>query len=314
MKIAVILPNVEYTNLPFGRLHQLDKVGISNIIILLSDDELRKAQATQFVVFDDTAPQTVIEHYQSQSDRLKIEVINTGTATTEEEKLIYYLKYAEGQYKLNLFLCKKSIPWVSEELSAKPPVIKTTEYSFIPFFKSTDRKSLPLFQPPCSSEQAIKLLQHDLNPCICYKMANFDVLHYQWLFNIFVELISLKIKLHEDKNTKFLPQLNKLIKDFNKNIIDLEKAEIAFEKSHKKAHFTLDEPDVITRWQHDKNVKKRMSLDENLPKLIGKLIKLHEKLVLQENLNLLDKTDEIVTEDDLAQKDFIERIEGKPFG
>ncbi|KTD73161.1 hypothetical protein [Legionella tucsonensis] len=313
MKIAVILPNVELTNIPFGHLHQLDQVGISNIIILLNEDELKKTQATKFVVFDDTEPQTVIEHYQSQSDRLKIEVINTGTATTEQEKLDYYLKHAEGQYKLNLFLYKKSIPWTSNELSAKPPVIETTEYSFIPFFKNTNRKRLPLFQPPCSSEQAIKLLQHDLNPCLCYKMAQFDVLHYQWLFNIFVELISLKIKLHEDKNAKFLSQLNKLIKDFNKNIIDLEKAEIAFEKSHKKAHFTLDEPDIITRWQHDKNVEKRMNLDENLPKLIAKLINLYDKLVSQENLNLLNKTDEPVIEDELAQKDFIEHIEGKPF-
>lgn len=313
MKIAVILPNVELTNIPFGHLHQLDQVGISNIIILLNEDELKKAQATKFVVFDDTEPQTVIEHYQSQSDRLKIKVINTGTATTEQEKLDYFLKHAEGQYKLNLFLCKKSIHWTSKELSAKPPVIETTEYSFIPFFKNTNRKRLPLFQPPCSSEQAIKLLQHDLNPCLCYKMAQFDVLHYQWLFNIFVELISLKIKLHEDKNAKFLSQLNKLIKDFNKKIIDLEKAEIAFEKSHKKAHFTLDEPDIITRWQHDKNVEKRMNLDENLPKLIAKLINLYDKLVSQENLNLLNKTDEPVIEDELAQKDFIKHIEGKPF-
>jgi hypothetical protein len=291
MKIAIILPNVEYTNIPFGHLYQLDKVGISNIVILLNEDEFKKAHTSKFIVFDHTEPQTVIEHYQSQSDRLKIEVINTGKATTEEEKLDFYLENAEGQYKLNLFLCKESIPGVSEELSAKPPVTVTTEYALIPFFKWTERKKLPLFQSPCSSDQAIKLLQHDLSACFCYKMSKFDLPYYQWLFNIFVELISLKIKLNEGKNAEFLAQLSKLIKDFNKNIIDLEKAEIAFDKTHKKAYATLDEPDAITRWQHDKNVKKKVNLEDNLPKLIGKLVKLYDKLALQENLNLLNEQD-----------------------
>lgn len=135
-------------------------------------------------------------------------------------------------------------------------------------------------------------------------MANFDVLHYQWLFNIFVELINLKIKLNEGKNAEFLLQLSKLIKDFNKNIIDLEKAEADFEKTHKKAYATLDEADVITRWQHDKNVKKKVNLEDNLPKLIGKLIKLYDKLALQENRNLLNEKDEIIAEEDFAQKGF----------
>ncbi|MCL9682525.1 hypothetical protein [Legionella maioricensis] len=304
MKIAVILSNVEYINIPFGHLHQLDKAGIYNIIILLNEDEFRKAHTTRFVVFDHMEPKTVIEHYQSQSDRLKIEVINTGVATTEEEKLDFYLKQAEGQYKLNLFLCKESMPWVNEELSAKSPVIETTEYSFIPFFKSTVQKKLPLFQSPCSSEQAIKLLEHDLNPCLCYKMAYFDLVHYQWLFNIFVELITLKIKLREGENAEFSPQLSKLIKEFNKNIIDLEKAKITFEKTHKKAYGTLGEPDVITRWQHDKNVKNKMGLEDSFPKLIGKLVKLYGKLTSQENLYTpLSEKEEV-----------IDHIEGKAFG
>lgn len=291
MKIAVIFLGMEYTDIPFGHLHQLDKIGIANIIILLNKDEFKKAHTTEFVLFDHTKPRTIIEHYQSQSDRLRIEVIDTGSATTEEEKLDFYLQHADGQYKLNLFLCKESIPWVSEELSAKPPVIETTEYSFIPFFKSTDRKKLPLFPPPCSSEHAIKLLQDETNPCLCYKIDFFDLLHYQWLFNIFVELISLKIKLHEEKNAEFLPQLRKLVKEFNKNIINLEKAEIAFEKTHKKAYFTLDKPKAITLHRHAKNVENKMKLDDDLPKLIGKLIELYDKLASQEHLDLLHEKD-----------------------
>lgn len=57
---------------------------------------------------------------------------------------------------------------------------------------------------------------------------------------------------------------------------------------------------------------KKVNLEDNLPKLIGKLVKLYDKLALQENLNLLNEKDEIVTEEDFAQKDFIEHIEGKP--
>ncbi|BCA95644.1 hypothetical protein TUM19329_20050 [Legionella antarctica] len=304
MKIAIIFPNVEYTNIPFGHLYQLAKVGISNIIILLNEDEFKKAHTTKFVVFDHTDPQTVIQHYQSHNDQLKIEVINTDKATTVEEKLDFYQRHAEGQYQLNLFLCKESMPGVSVELSAKPPVTNTTEYTCIPFFKRTERNKLPLFQTPCSSDQAIKLLQHDLNPCLCYKMANFDVLHYQWLFNIFVELISLKIKLHEGKGDELLPQLSNLINDFNKNINDLEKTEIDFKKTHKKTYATFDAPDVITRWQHDKNAKKKVNLEDKLPKIIGKLVKLYDKLTLKENISLSNEKDEIDIEDNVERKRF----------
>lgn len=83
MSTAVILPNVEYTDMPFGHLYQLDTVGISNILILLNEEEFKKAHTTKFVVFEGTEPKTVIDHYQSQSDRLKIKVINTGSAKIE---------------------------------------------------------------------------------------------------------------------------------------------------------------------------------------------------------------------------------------
>lgn len=308
MKIAVIFANVEYIDLPFGHLYQLDKVGISNIIILLNEDEFEKAHTTRFVVFDHTLPQTVIEHYQSQSDRLKIDIINTGKATSEEEKLDFYLKHAEGQFELNLFLCKGAIDGVNEEISAKPLIRETTEYIHIPFFKSTKRKKVPLFQSPCSSDQTIELLQHEINPCFCYQMSSFDVLHYQWLFNIFVELIHLKIKLHEGKNADFLSQLNKIINNFNKTILHFEKAEMAFEKTNKKAYNTFDKPDLILRLRHEKHVKKKERLEEDFPILVNKLVRLYEKLASLENRNLLNEKDEMISEG------FIEPIETKPFG
>ena len=311
MKMSVILPNVEYTNIPFGHLHQLDQVGISNITILLNDEEFEKAHSSKFEVFDDTEPKTVIEHYQSQSDRFKIEVINTGAASTEEDKLNFYLKHAKGESGLNLFLCHESMPWVSEALSARPQDITTTECSAIPFFKSTERKQFPLFKSPCSQESAVKLLQDDLNPCLCYKLAKFDVLHYQWLFNIFVELSSLEMKWDEKKNAEFFPKFSKIIKQYNENITDLEQAEKAFEKTHKMAYGTLDEPDLITRWRHEKNVTIKDDIENNFPKLIGQLITLYSKM--QENLNILNNTDMSSMEDDFAHKDFMDRIEGKPF-
>ncbi|MCW8399677.1 hypothetical protein OQJ26_12835 [Legionella sp. PATHC038] len=307
MKIAVIFANVEYTDLPFGHLYQLDRVGISNIIILLNEDEFEKAHTTRIRVFDYTLPQTVIEHYQSQSDRLQIEIINTGRATTEEEKLDFYLKHAEGQYKLNLFLCKGAIYAVNEEIRAKPLIRETTEYIHIPFFKSTKRKKVPFFQSPCSSDQTIELLQHELNTCFCYQMSPFDVMHYQWLFNIFVELINLKIKLREGNNAEFLSQLNKIINNFNKTILHFEKAETAFEKTNKKAYNKFDKPDLILRLRHEKHVKKKERLEDNFPKLVSKLVKLYEKLTSLENLNQLKEKDEIIGED------FIQPIETKQF-
>ncbi|QMT60217.1 hypothetical protein [Legionella sp. PC997] len=295
MKTAVIWSNVEYLDIPFGHLYQLDKVGISNVIILLNNEEFKKAHETEFVIFDDTEAQTIIEHYQSQSNRLNIEVINTGTANTEEEKLDFYLKkHSEEHYELHLYLYKETIPWVSEELSAKRLIIDTTKYPIIPFFTRNTRRQLPLFDAPCSSEQAVKLLQNNLAPCLCYKVDLFDLLHYQWLFNIFVELICLKIKMHEDKSGEFSSQLNKLIKDFNKNIVDLEKAESNFEKTHKKAYTTLDKPHAVTRSQHAKNVKRKERLEDNFPKLIGNLVELYEQLLQRENLDDVS--------DNLAQK------------
>ncbi|CEK10755.1 hypothetical protein [Legionella hackeliae] len=280
-QIAVVLPNVEYHKPPFGHLHQLDKIGISNIYILLNEDEFQKANTDKSILFDNTEPKTIIEHYQSQSSRLKIRVVNTGGATMEEEKLHFYLENTQDQYLLNLFVCKESIPLVNKELSATPPIVETTDYTFIPFFKSTDRKMMPLFDAPCSSAKAIELLQRDSNPCLCYQQSNFDVLHYQWLFNIFVELIA--FELNSTKNTASSQELSKLIKNYNKNIIALEKAEESFEKTHKEAYRTLDEPGAILRWQHVRNVTARETLDNNFPKLISQLISLYGEVLAPQN-------------------------------
>ncbi len=105
MKIAVVLSNVETVEIPFGHLHQLDEVGLSTIYILLNEEEYQKAQENKFIVFDDSEPKTVIEHYQTQSSRLKFQVINTGKASSEEEKLNFYLNNTPTNHLINLFVC-----------------------------------------------------------------------------------------------------------------------------------------------------------------------------------------------------------------
>lgn len=284
MRIAAILTGVA-SPIPFGHLYQLDQVGISNIIILLNAEEFKKAQTTKCAIFDNTEPKTIIEHYQSQSSRLQIDIMNTETATTEEEKLNFYLKHAKDQYQLNLFLCKGSVPGLNEEISAKPPATDSFTYSFlVPLYTSTARKKLPHFQSPCSSNQVINLLQQNTIPSFCYKMASFDLLNHQWLFNIFVELISIKIKSHE-KSTELSSELNQIINDFNKNIIALEKAEIIFESTHKKMYSTASAPYTYTQWQHTKNVNYKENLEDNFPKVIRELITLYAKSLSHQNLN-----------------------------
>lgn len=156
MRTAVILPTAK--PIPFGHLHQLDQVGISTIIILLDEAEFTIAKETTFSIFDNTEPKTLIEHYQSQSLQFKIELINTQKATTEEEKLNFYLKHAIEQYQLNLFLCYESMPWVNEELSAKPPSTQLISYSFLnfPIYTSKHDKEFPLSQNSSSSDQTIR--------------------------------------------------------------------------------------------------------------------------------------------------------------
>lgn len=284
MRIRAILTGVA-SPIPFGHLHQLDQVGISNIIILLSAEELKKAYATKFILFDHTEPKTVIEHYQSHNSRSKIEIMNTESAITEEEKLNFYLKHAKDQYQLHLFLCKGSMPYLNEAISTKPPATESYTYSFlVPLYTSTTRKKLPLFQSPCSSNQVVNLLQQNAISCFCYKIAPFDLLNNQWLFNIFVELIGIRIKSHE-KFTELSSKLNHIINDFNQNIIALEKAELNFENTHKKIYSTTSAPYTYTKWQHTKNVTYKENLDDNFSQLICALISLYAKLLPHQSLH-----------------------------
>lgn len=55
-------------------------------------------------------------------------------------------------------------------------------------------------------------------------------------------------------------------------------------------------------------MKEKVALEEHFPCLINKLIRLYDKLH-----NVINEKDQLVIEDDFSQKDFIERIEGKPF-
>lgn len=289
-----------YPDISFRFLDELAEVGINDVVILLNAAEFEKANQTQFIVFD--KPRTIIEHYKNHNKHLKIKVINTKQVTTEQEKLEFYLNRAKGGFDLNLFLCQEAIRGVNEELSAKPLFMEFTELrsAMLPFFSRSTQKQLPfpLFKSPCSSKEAIELLQHQVNPCFCYKTSMFDILYYQWLFNIFVELINLQSSHEETKS-----QLERIINNFNKNITDFKNAEIDSEKTL-RVYGTSDKASKSTAGQRFKNAEKLKVLEKNFPKLITELIKLYE---------LLSQKDHHDIKEDPEYKNLNEHMEGKPF-
>lgn len=290
-QIAIVFSHIEYVNIPFGHLHQLEKAGILNIYLLLSDAELKEAEQRKFRVFDYMVPQTILEHYKSFSDHLKIHVMNTEEATTEEEKLFFYLDNVQQQYDLNIFLCKEEMQWTSDNSRAKPPHIEITRYRFIPFVEKKYRDTPALSEGHSFSDEAVKLLHRDANPCFCHQLGLFDVSNYQWLFNIFVELIKVKIssaqgELHEDLRKK----LKNLIKEYNVNIISVEKAEASFNKAHhkarKKSFKTSDGMGFFLTSKDKENAIKKEQLKESFPEIIKQLIYMYNEIILQERAYL----------------------------
>lgn len=271
-RIAIVLTHLEYNDIPFGHLWQLDETKLVNIYILLSEDEIQEAQNKKFKVFGDE--KNILAHYQSQSDRLKFTVMNTGKATTEEEKIIFYLDNVQEHNLVNIILCKESLPWSSNKLRAQPRNFSTTK---LPFFNYTVHQSMPSSLQSCSSEKELELFHRTINPCICYQVGFWDILNYQWLFNIFVELTTLKI--NSDENTH---DLVTIIQEHNRNAINLNKAENACDKTCHKVHKTFDKPGYLLQYTHANNTKKRDDLEINSLKIINKLIQLYQDVTLKQ--------------------------------
>jgi len=274
--IAIVLTHLEYSDIPFAHLSQLDKIGLVNIYILLDENETKKAEGTKFVVFDYTKPITILEHYQSQSSRLKFKVMNTGKTTTEEEKLYFYLQNVQEHHLMNIILCKQALPWSTDDLRAKPRcnTTVTREYPYFSYFNNTEHQIVPSSTKPCSSEKAMALLQRNINPCICYQVGFWDILNYQWIYNIFVELIA----FYPNEATT----LNTLIKEHNNNAIALNKAQEAFNKTCFNVYKTFDKPNCLLKWTHENNRRSRDDLEINSLKIINELIQLHNEVALKE--------------------------------
>lgn len=279
MKLSIVLPKVEDRNVPFGHLRQLSEVGIYDIYILLNNAAYKQVHEKKFRLFDGFEPQTIIGHYKSYNPKFNVVAINTGDAITEEDKLTFFLEHVNKEHDLNIFLGEELTPWVSEDLSAKFPEVieKSLCIRKFAFYKGASHQKLPLFDAPCSSEPAKALLARTSNPTICYKMSYWDLQYHQWLFNVFVELITLEISRYGHKYGEFAGKFEKLITDYNRFIAEFDKAERDYEKSHKAIYprgKNLHANSKSLQKRHEKNVKRRNTIDRSFPEVIKELIEL----------------------------------------
>lgn len=266
--MAAVFSYVDYVNMPLAYLYQLQKIGIFNIYIILNEDEFKKAQSNKFILFDHSEPKTIIEHYQSQSSDLTIRVINSGKASTEEEKLAFYLENAKETHLLNLFLTNEALPWVNKSFHSDVPHIEVT--TFLNFFEQENRIINIPFQLEMPSAQELELLQHPSNPIICFQRDTFDIGNYQWLFKIFSGLINLRMQTESNIDfSETKAKLDMLITSYKENIDELKKCEELFEVTHKKLYV---ENDNSVQKTHQRNVENRDKCLKKFPQIINELI------------------------------------------
>ncbi len=285
LPMACIISEVEIGKLtPNELLNQLDEIGILDVYVLLNSNEYLLAQTKRWQPFDDYPLLTFLEQCQlhRKDSRLKFHLVNTGSTSTEEEKLNYYLKNVNEQYLMNLFLCKNPIPWVTQELSTKLDVVVKTQIYYLPFI-SFETRNLPSLEKSRSSKKAIELLQRPVNPCLCFqKDSLIDHYHYRWLFNIFIELVTLEIEKKGAKNSvKVKERMNKLIQDYAENIKNLERAEKKFIKTHKAFYRESKEPSYWTKKQYKNSVLKKERYERKFTEIIIEMANIYQKIALQ---------------------------------
>lgn len=278
---------------PISMLNQLERIGIVDIYVVLNHEEYLQAPNQRWQYLDDFNLMTGLEHYQSHSNnsQLKFHIIDAANAHTEEEKLQYYLNHLQKNYLMNLFVSQNSLPWVSEKLrsSLKLTVPDSVQLTFFPFI-SFDKRTLPSLEHSRSSEKAMELLERKENPCLCFQEdKNLDCYHYQWLFNIFVELVTHELKQLDSKQTpkqvsQMKQRMNELIQAFVQNITHLEKAEKDFNKIH--AHYRgVKAKDtslsrLATRRMNKRN-KNRDFYAEKFPEIIIAMASIYQHLAKQ---------------------------------
>lgn len=281
-KFAAIFTGFKYPEIPFERLNQLEKVGITNIYIILGQPEYKQAQEKRFQIFDDSEKKTILEHYKSHTSksRLQFHVLNAGEASSEKEKLHFYLNTVKEHYFTNLFFYEKDIPELTQNLrgdaSSQREIVTTY---ILPFFTSTNR-ALPQLQEFNFSALVKQLMSREVNPCFCYKLGNFDIVNVRWLLNVFTELTVYRIKTDDTGlNNGILQRLTELIIEYDANITELEKAEKDFTNTHKKMYKSLEgSPSSFTKWRHEMNVEKKEYYTEKFYEIIDEAKNIYEEI------------------------------------
>lgn len=285
--IAAVFTEVNYEEIPFERLNQLEKAGILNIYLVLSDEEFKLAQQQKIRLFDYDEPKTILEHYEShhENSRLIFHVMNSGNAKTEKEKLDFYLNNVQEQYLTNLFICKDHLDSVDPDLRTIPPTYRDVVVEIPYLFFSLTSYHQPASKKDFSKEKENQLLLREENPCLCFQTGLFDLVNYQWLFNIFTHLIALRIENEQgDHAVKIQRDLKNIFRTYYKNMDNLEDAEKNFIAKHKKVFGTLEQSHVwgLTKQQYQKTVENRAFFEARFPKIITDLIELYEKVTREQ--------------------------------
>lgn len=277
-RIAVVFPyaSIEY----FGHLYQLQELGLVNVYILLNEHEYNLAYTKRSTIFDFEDPKTIVEHYASTVPDIRFQFINTGCASDESAKLDFYIHRVKPDVLMSLYIKEKSCPLTSDALRAKPPQTTVTTYTYLPFLSFTKREIYDLGNPSVLTDAAQALVHDAKTPCLCYQRAFFDILNYQWLYNIFIELTKLC-----ELNT--MAQLDVLVDTYKQTVIDLERAEKAFNDSARHRYARLEEPGYWLQYQYQKARDKRDLLESRLKETVSKIIELYiDSALLEKNVSL----------------------------
>jgi len=289
LPIAAIFTSLQW-DIPYTKLQQLNAVGFQKVYVLLSDDELNSAFNIKRAIYCGGRAKTLFEYYQGflPDEQVRIEFVyfNTGKHVSEEAKLRYFLETVEDVNLINIcFYSSPNMPWAGGELISEPGGLPTTTITItvIPFGIKIFEHSymeLPVLNQRRSPACMDVLLQREVNPVICIQDNGFDIMYHQALFNVFVELITLKLARDEgDIATTARSQMDYYIHKYEDIVNELKQAEIAFEESSKAIYSAeVREPEKLEAQMHALAVERQSNAEKAFPELIANIVKVYRSL------------------------------------